>query len=222
MKSKWSMAVAVMVAASCAMAATNEVTSVNVVGFNRIAIPPNGMALVTLNFESFGNSTLQDLIGDQLAVNSKAYIWDRASNTYVGASRTRGGWSATNVIMRGDAFWLKPAASATTNYVTFMGEAPAAYNQGQSTTIFGISGMEAVGYAYPTDLVWTNTALAKVQTQVNDKLYIWNVNTQGYDGYSKTRGGWSTPAGFTIPAGRAFWLKTSVTIDWTEDAPYSL
>jgi len=201
-------------------AMAEDVTSVNVVGFNKIAIGPGKLALVTLPFESFGDSTLQDLVGDQLPVGSSAFIWDRATKSYISAGRTKAGWSTTDVIYRGDGFWLKNGGVAT-NFVSFMGEVPAEYNNAATTTIAQLTGINAVGYAYPTDVVWTNTTLSQASV-VGDSLFLWDEVAQTYQSYGKTKAGWNTPAGLTISAGRAFWIKTTATIDWTEVAPYSL
>ena len=136
---KLSVFAAAMMVAVGVFAATNEVTSVNVVGFNKVAIPPNAWAMVTLNFESFGDSTIGDLVGDQLPSGSKAYIWDRAASGYALASVGRGGWAgdgATNVILRGDGFWLYNSDTVT-NEVSLKGEVPAAINGGDSTTLAG-------------------------------------------------------------------------------------
>jgi len=219
MKKMWT-AVMVVGFIAAVVAIGQEVTSVNAVGFNKIPIGPGKLALVTLNFESFGDASLNDLVGDQLPTGSRAFIWDRSQNpsAYVTALKTRGGWSATNLIYRGDAFWLYNAGTAT-NSVSFMGEVPYTYNNGATTTVFNITGFDAAGYAYPTDVVWTNTTLS-AQMGTGDRIFLWNGN--GYDTYLKTRGGWQTPVGLTIPAGSAFWVNTTATIDWTEVAPYDL
>lgn len=202
-------------------ALAQDVTSVNVVGFNKVAIGPGQYAFLALPFESFGDATLEDLVGDQLPQNSAAYIWDRVSKTFVPSSRTKFGWSGTNVIHRGDGFWLRNASTTTTNYVSLMGEVPAAYNNSATTTVAGISGVDAVGYAYPTDVTWTNTTLSQ-QVPQNAALYVWDEVTQQLVAFSKTKFGWSTPPGYSIKAGRAFWISTTTPVDWSEVAPYNL
>jgi len=211
--------IAIVMVASLSFA-QDEVKSVNVVGFNKVTIEAGELALVTPPFESFGNATLEDLVGDQLPIGSSAFIWDRANQTYIPAGRTKAGWALTNVIYRGDGFWLQNGGT-TASEVALMGEVPAEYNNSATTTVAQISGINAVGYAYPTDVVWTNTSLAQLSV-TGDSLFIWDEVGQVYLPFGKTKGGWDTPLGFTIPAGRAFWIKTSTTIDWTEVAPYSL
>ena len=202
--------------ASVAMAATN-VTSVNAVGYNSVTIGPGQYSLCVLPFETFDDSTAENLIGDQLPQDSSILIWDRVGDSYISGSRTRSGWDITNIIIRGDGFWLRNAG-ATTNTVTFLGEVPEDYNDAGTTTVYNVDGLDAVGYAYPTDVVWTNTELAKNAN--TDSVLVWNGS--GYDSYSKTRSGWDSPAGYTIEAGKGFWVGTSASIDWAEVVPYDL
>ncbi len=215
------MAAGALFAAGTATADT--VTSVNVVGYHSITIPENGIALVTPVLESFGAGTLEDLVGDQLPAGSFAWIWDRAQNTYISGSRSGfGGWGLTNVILRGDAVWLKPKTGTGAHTITFMGEVPAEYNLAGTTTVHNIAGIDAVGYSYPVDIVWTNTTLAAAAPS-GAFLYVWNIESQGYATYSKSGfGGWNTPAGYTIKSGQAFWIKAEGPIDWVEEAPYDL
>jgi len=213
------MAAGTLFAAGTAQADT--VTSVNVVGYYSVTIPSNRIALVTPVLESFQAGTLEDLIGTQLPVGSFAYIWDRTSNGYISASRTaRGGWGITNLILRGDAVWLKPAAGTPDVTVTFMGEVPGNYNVAATTTVANISGIDAVGYGYPVDILWTNTALSQAVPD-GSFLHVWTGT--GYNSYSKTaRGGWGTANSLQIKAGQAFWIQTSVPTDWEETVPYNL
>lgn len=226
MKRILGMVLVTAVGASMALAQTSTVTSVNAVGYNTIEIPPSGLALVCLPFESFGDSNIENLIGDQLPEQSKAYIWDRSANAnaggYITATYARGGiWDQTNIILRGDAFWLKPAGTDT-NFVTLLGEVPAEYNNSATTVVGNISGVDAVGYAYPTDVDWTNTALAKSALE-KDKMYFWDTAAQAYQTLTVARGGaWDGTV--TIPAGTAFWFKTDDgrTVSWEEIVPYDL
>jgi hypothetical protein len=197
-----------------------------VVGYYSVTIPANGIALVTPVLESFGSGTIVDLIGDQLPVGSSVYVWDRTSNGYLSATRgARSGWSgtgATSLLLRGDAVWLVPTKDGVQRTVTFMGEAPGAYNQAATTTVHNISGADAVGYAYPTDTLWTNTALSSL-LGAGSSLHVWNMATQGYDTFTKgSRSGWGGAATLTIKAGQAFWVTTSAPIDWSEVVPYNL
>ncbi|RKX32994.1 MAG: hypothetical protein DRP22_01375 [Verrucomicrobia bacterium] len=207
-------------------AQTNQVLSRNAVGYVQVSVPSGGYALVSLNFESLDGSdlTIADVVGDQLPVGSYAHIWDRNSKVYQSELRTRGGWSpGTNVITRGVGFWLEvpsSAATASEHIVYVMGEVPDSFNQGATTTISNVQGLDALAYPFPSAVVWTNTALAS-NALVGDYLHVWNVTSQSYNSYLKTRGGWTTPDNFTIEPGQSFWFETSGTQDWTEIKPYT-
>lgn len=211
-------------AATMAMAATNEVTSVNAVGYITVTVPSNGYALTALNFEPVGTNdlTMGDLVGDQLPVGSVAYIWSIPQKTYLIETRTRSGWG-TNVVDRGAGFWLQlPGAVATTAQYTvrFLGEVPDS-TVCATTTTYNITGIDAVGYAYPCDILWTNTSLA-INGTVGDVIYLWDTAITNYQIYTKTRGGWSTPDGFKITPDVGFWYQTTATQNWEETVPYDL
>jgi hypothetical protein len=207
--------------AGSALAQSETVTSVNVVGYHSVTIPNNGLALVTPVLESFDPGTIGDLVGSQVPGGTEAFIWDRVSNTYITDSLGRGGWGSTNIILRGDAVWLKPPAESGDVTVTFMGEVPASYNAAGTTTVTSISGLDAVGYSYPVDVLWTNTALAAALPG-GAEVFVWNLTNQTYDTYSKGRGGWGVGDSLVIKAGMAFWVNGADPTDWTEEAPYTL
>lgn len=215
------MAAGVFVAAGTAQAQSETVTSVNVVGYYSITIPTNGLALVTPVLESFQAGTLADLLGSQLPAGTEAFIWDRSSKGYISTSMGRGGWTATNIILRGDAVWLRPPAGTGPHTITFMGEVPGDYNNAGTTTVDNISGIDAVGYSYPIDIDWTNTALS-IAAPAASELLVWNIVTQGYDIFSKGRAGWSTPASYKIKAGQGFWIRSASPLNWEEVTPYDL
>jgi hypothetical protein len=216
MKRAW--VAVVVVALMGAGVALGDVYSVNAVGYNTVTVPPTNLALATLAFESFGDSSVADLMGDQF-LGGKLFIWDRTINDYIGITPGRGGWSsATNIVFRGDAFWLYNLSTTETGTVTFAGEVPYVYNNSATTTLFSVDGVEAVGYAYPTDMAWTNTTLSADPAVT--KIHVWDEANQKYIGISPGRGGWSTSV--VIPAGRAFWVEMSGAVDWTEVAPYTL
>jgi len=218
-----------LVAAACAMVAApsalfaqdDPVTSVNVVGYYSVTIPNNGIALVTPVLDNMEGATLQELVGNQLPGGSEAFIWDRVNKGYIPATLSRGNWTATNVILRGDAIWLRPSANSGPQTVTFMGEVPSENNNASTTTVHNISGIDAVGYAYPVDKVWTETSLAAAVPNASE-LLVWNIETQGYETFTKSRGAWTTPAGYEIKAGQGFWIRTADPVDWVEGIPYDL
>jgi hypothetical protein len=212
-------AVAILaVIGSIAYGQSTQVLSRNAVGYIKATVPSNGLVLITPVFEKLDGSaiTVEDLVGTQLPQGSVAHVWDRVGSTYNSYTRTRGGWSGGTNLFRGDGLWLQvPATSATgaTHDVYIM-------NGSETTTIAGISGINAVGYGYPTDVIWTQTTAAASLAQ-GATIHIWDEGGQTYNSYTKTRGGWSTPPEFVITAGQGFWIQNAAAIDWIEDKPYT-
>jgi hypothetical protein len=166
-----------------------------------------------------GSGSLSELIGDQLPGGSIVHIWDRTNDVYTTVSKTRFGWGSGSLDW-GSSFWIVNSG-ATTNTVTLPGEVPADYNAGDAISI-PIEGVDAVAYAYPVDVMWTNTTLAK-NSQGGDVLHIWDVDQQAYVTYSKTRFGWGSATDLKLEVGQSFWyVPASGTADWTEQVPYSL
>lgn len=211
-----------------AMAAETNVSSVNVVGYTKVSVPSNGLTLVALNLESISgaNMCISNLVGNQLPNGSYAFIWDRGGvqGSYINCSKSsRSGWTpGTNILHRGDAFWLYvpgSVATAAQYEVVLSGEVPDSTLE-STTTVDNIRSVDAVGYPYPTDTLWTNTTLAK-GAPVGSYVHVWN--GAAYDTYNKgARSGWTTPAGFVLRMGQAFWFQTVAATNWTEIVPYNL
>ena len=212
--------------------AGDTVTSVNVVGYYSVTIPAGKLALVSPVLNSFEPGTIQDLIGDQLPAGSTVHAWDRTAASGAGAYRTVNylgfptpSWADTNLVLRGDAMWIQPGSGSETSYtVTFMGEVPGDYSGTGTTTLHNIDVADAVGYSYPVDILWTNTAISKL-AEVKT-VHFWDVNGGTYATYNYAAppfgSGWGGANSKVINAGEAFWVETSAAIDWTEIAPYDL
>lgn len=162
-----------------------------------------------------------------MAQGSAAFVWNRSARTYVNASVTRSGWSGpgyTNVVMRGDAFWLKNGSTSNDYVAAFSGEVPDSTLEG-TTTVNNVGGpATAFGYPYPADIYFTNTVLYQNSVQ-GDTLSIWSGTT--YNNYSKTRSGWSGASpmsNLVVRLGQGFWFSTTnaAVVSWTETVPYNL
>ncbi len=219
------MAAGTLFAAGTAQAQSETVTSVNVVGYYSVTIPANRLALVTPVLESFGSGNLDELVGQQVPVGSKIYVWDRVNKNYIISTPNAitKKWNYTNTLVRGDVFWIKPLTNGISYTITMMGEVPGTYNSAGTTTVANVTGTDAVGYTYPIDIAWTNTTLS-VAAGKGATMYIWNASTGSYTIYTSNliTGNWNTPAGFLIKAGEAFWIKPKVPLDWIEEVPYDL
>lgn len=199
-----------------------EAVSVNAVGYTKIDIGPQKLALVSVDFESFTNSTINELIGNQLSGASLAWVWSRTNSTYIPFSLGRGGWTPNPgpTILRGDAFWLYNGSATVTSSVCILGEVPSESIGITNTVVLNCNGINALGYPYPSAEYWTNTALAKNATTGN--LWLWDTVNQTYLPYSVGRGGWNTPPGQKIKPGEAFWLQSDSTTNWSSPKPYTI
>jgi hypothetical protein len=153
----------------------DTVTSVNVVGYVKVSIPPAGkLVFVGLNFESMGTGgdgsmTATELFGtNQLATHTVRTRADRV-HKWVPSMGGNGGYLSiyqkpadrkfyladgsnvqTNPVFRsGDAFWIQsPSLAIATNTITLMGNVPL----DTSTAIGHPQGLMMFCNPYPTDL----------------------------------------------------------------------
>lgn len=204
-----------------------QVLSRNAVGYVKVTVASNGYNLVRIDFEGLGDdTTVSNVIGEQLPNGSFVHIWDRSLKTYVSVQKPlRGGAWGANVLNRGDAFWLRvPGLVATSNeYTVFlMGEVPDTFGGGGTSSIPNLTGIDAIGYAYPAEIRWVDTELAS-NAPNGAFLHVWNGSN--YLSYQKPlRGGWpSAASNVVLHPGQAFWYRpgSSVTQTWTETKPYT-
>ena len=238
-----------LVAAACAMVAApsvlfaqdEPVTSVNVVGYYSVTIERGSELMLSAPLIPIDGSTIPDIIGDQLPVRSRVFVWDRSAEppryrtlTYdpVDPRNPDGdpvwGGATDVVVSSGDGFFVRiPSDAVQPAYsVTLMGEVPGAGNEYGTVTLSGLSGYNMVALAFPVDIVFTETELASNADVL--QILLWNEDPadQRYIPFSRQAdrgvpfaGDWpENPP--TIPAGRAFWVRTGAPIDWTETAPY--
>ena len=206
-------------------AQTTQVVSRNAVGYVKIEAPKGEFAMLRNDFLPVDGAepTVVTVLGQQVPVNTKVYIWDPISSGYLIETRVPfgSGWSpATNVLDTGRGFWLQVPATAPSNtYTVFMmGEVPDRFTQPTSTVQVAGSTFSQIGYPYPVTMAWTNTALAAAGA-VNDKVYFWN--GAGYDIITKSPfGGWQPPD-VEFQPGDAFWYANGGgEITWNEPKPY--
>jgi hypothetical protein len=135
----------------------------------------------------------------------------------MGEAKTRSGWSpGTNVIKRGDAFFVR---SAGTTNLYFMGEVPDS-SSSPSSEFAQVTGLGAFGYPYPVACAWTNMSLSE-NGMIGDSLAIWDASNQVYVGFARTRSGWGDATNLVIQPGQGFWYRSAVTQTWTVVKPYT-
>lgn len=211
-----------------------QVLSRNAVGYVKVDAERGKFALVRLDFESMDGSqggciVVSNLLDStQFPADTLLYLWNYDTRQYKSLVQRdpRGGWGleGSNLLCRGEGFWLKiPASAASNSYPVFlMGEVPDR-TTAPTTTMDNVFGMNILGYPYPVDTYWTNTDLAK-KLPANALLYLWVSTSNKYDGpYQKNpRGGvWDGAENLVIRPGQAFWVSTTQAVDWVEGKPYT-
>lgn len=211
--------IALAVIALVASASYAQVYSRNAVGYVKVTAVKDGFTLVSMDFENMGATpTIANVIGDQLPTGSSVFFWDPVGQTYIGESKTRSGWTGTNLITLGRAMFLKVDSSAVSNeyQVYFMGEVPATTGQ-----TYAANGFYFQGYPYPVGVLWTNTDLSK-QSVVGDSIFWWSTTGQTYVGSSKTRSGWGGDGPIkVINPGEGFIMKATAPLTVNETKPYT-
>ena len=185
-----------------------------------VNVPAGGVALARSDLESWDGMprTVNDLFGDSLPLGSAVSLWDREIGAYLVESLEESGWvPGTNVVDRGEGFWLKgPADSEGVDFIAYLvGRVPAT----GSTTQGGGPGLTLLGYPYPKAMMWEDLAAA-IAAQPGDKLYQWNSLQQAYDIYTRGDQEWIDTDGLTIPAGEGFLFEAGEAWMGTEECPY--
>lgn len=201
-----------------AVLAANPVTSVNVVGFVQSTVGANKFKSVGWSFNVVGASGGAATIGQILGTNgipdlTAVYIWNGMQ--YIGESYYDGiGWDpGTNLISRGDGFWI---SSPDQFVVTTSGEVPS--TMAASTTNALAHGYQMLCYPYPVAIDLTNSSLNSIATDL-DSIYVWTGSN--YVGYSYYDGiGWDP--GMVMKPGEGFWYyREGSSATWVENKPYS-
>lgn len=192
--------------------AADPVTSVNVVGFNKVACERGKYTLVCTAFKSLDGSVLksENVFSNQLPEGSTVFAYDASASppAYVADTLTFLGWDA-NINYNGSmGLWIyvDPSAPNASYDVVFAGEVPMA----ATTTNEVYAGYNLMGYPYTADVSWTNTALAKKIEAIGEgTIFVYDPST-GYSGNSYTFLGWDDP-GMILKQGKGFWVYTPST-----------
>jgi len=215
---------------SMAVAQTGVVTSVNIVGFNKITCAKGKWILVSSAFKSLSGAPLKsaDVIGTQLPLGSSTYAYSPQLHRYLidnYAEDDNGdpAWGTNLVYQGGMGFWINvPADAPQASYdVYLMGEVPV--DASSSNIVF--NGFTMMGYPYTANIVWTNTSLAKT-AQLGDSLYTWTPATGVYqiNNYAEDDNGdpaWGNP-NLVLTPGMGFWYQTASSLHTNiEIRPYN-
>jgi hypothetical protein len=220
MKNLGAFLVGMSLVAGAALAA-NPVTSVNIVGFNKVDCPRGKFVLVTTAFKSINGAPLksEDVFGSQLPDGSTIFAYDATIPAYVGDTITFMGWDANITYKGGMGLWIyvDPSAPSNTYSITLSGEVPM---QSVSTNIM-YSGYNLAGFPFTASVLWTNTVLAKeIEAKGEGTIFTYDP-VLGYKGNGYTFLGWDYPD-MVIEPGMGYWLHNpSTTYTNLEVRPYN-
>ncbi len=201
--------------AGVSFAQTNEVVSKNAVGYVKISLTADQFKIISMPFNMVDGSsiTVGEALGD-MPDSTVVYIFNGIS--YNSEQYLTGpGWlPGTNVITRGQSFWVK---SPSDKDVFLMGEVPDSGDAQTSITLQ--TGYQLISYPYPTDIDLMNTAISSNAVD-SDQIFVFNGSS--YVPYNYLAGAGWLPDSFTIQPGVGFWyhrIGTPVTVN--ELKPYT-
>lgn len=193
------------------VASAVNVNSVNMVGYQNVNLPANGLIMLALNWNNVGGAStipINSLIGPAgltagtgFSDSDRLYVWDASLNAGAGGYTAYYLWNGdskwydaandalptTNVITRGHGMWLKHTGSATN--VTVSGEVPVG---GTNQIVFAAGSLNMIGTSYTAPMeinganqTWSGNAGTGFSD--SDKLYVWdaslNAGAGGYTAY---------------------------------------
>ena len=217
--------VALAVIGSVVAASAQEVLSANAVGYIKKTVQPSQLAPVVYPFDIIGSEgeggilfTNMQVAAD-LPANSKVHFWNGETwDTYSKTAMGWGGQSRNKRVAYGEMFFIQPAANSQITEFTLAGEVPDAPKTVRKITANG--SLDAVGVAYPTEQVFTNTTIA-IKAPAQSRVHFWNGET--WETFTKTAMGWGGQArNKKLEAGEGFFIELKGTsVDWEQDKPYS-
>ena len=226
--------------------AQTRVVSNNVVGYFTLTVNRGTMVMLRNDFlgQDGETPTPEAVFGSSLPAGTEILLWDTTktppSYTISEYKATLGppptftattNWTQALSLNRGTGFWLKIPETAPQEVYTVLVAGTVPDDTEHSAPI--AENLNMAAYAFPADVLWTNTSLAKSASE-GDEVYLWRKNesegTWGYqiNTYKTTLG---PPPTFTpttewtikdmvIPVGRAIWYRSATAKTWTEDRPY--
>jgi len=201
---------------------TTEIQSINTVGMHKYTISPGELILVSPTVDNQRGNTLEDILGDQLPVNSAVFKWDGMG--YIFSYRSVWtGWTPNYTVLRGQVVFVQESASALGSVTfSFTGEVPETLNGGGTTGV-SLAEIDATAYPYPVDIEFGETQAA-IAAEASSAVFFWNHENQSYDpAVPKTPfGGWADAESRVIHIGEAFFMDTASPISVDEVVPYDL
>jgi hypothetical protein len=208
-----------------AFAATNVVSSANVVGYVKVQVPASSFTMIANPFinSSQADMTISEIFGTSMADGSELYIFNNGYTTYTYIDGI--GWldedsndAGSVVIARGRGFWIKNVTASPVE-ITLAGDVPG--NVFQSATNTLQAGFAMASSSYPVDKTLATLGMTPAD---GDEIYIYS---NGYTTYTYIDGiGWldensEAADAVVINVGHGFWYKTGAANTWVEVKPYA-
>jgi hypothetical protein len=186
------------------VSAQEPVLSRNAVGYIKHELPA-GFSVIQNTFEPLELAmTIANTFG-ALPNLTRLHLWN--GSAYQTITKTALGWgnAGTNVIRRGDAFWIEIPSTVGTNTVSLvlMGEVPDEISA-PTTDMDANPGFNFIGFPYPASRAWSNTIFAASSPNLS-RLHIWTGS--GYQTFTKTALGWGAAGALIMEPGQGFWLE---------------
>lgn len=205
--------------------AADPVSSVNMVGYINVDLLSNKFHFAAVQMPVVGgtNQTFSSLIGDQLPTLSVTYFWNSTSQMWVKATKSapaKGGWNtySNREVSVGEGIFIRSPSNITVNLA---GEVPLA----PTSTVSLVTGYNAIGYAYPVDMPFTNSALWNGLPTLS-VVSLWDDNAGAWVKYTKSapaKGGWQTAGtNLVFRAGQGFFaVKAGAATNLFEVRPFT-
>jgi hypothetical protein len=221
-------------------AATNEVTSVNVVGYNKVTVPADGgFELMSIQFDAF-DPTLLGVFGTNQLTKSfisgfadVLWLYDPATGFSKYYQNTDNQFydpdgNATNPpVMAGMGMWIQRAPNQPTSEVVVAGEVVDVATQ----SVDVVEGFQLLAYPYSSevelnDLDMANDgATASFISGLADVIWLYSdgsfVKYWLQDGVGWVKLGEGAATTDVLPMGDAFWYDARAGFTWTEEIPYA-
>ena len=247
---KLALCFAIVGLSAAAALAADDVTSVNVVGFSKVTLPPGsqtGIVMIAMQFDAF-DPTLMGVFGtNQLRPATKVgnadqvWLWNVQRQEYDKYAlktdlqyRAATNWSgpATNPpLVSGQGMFIKAGASTTqTNTLTLMGQVVA---YGSIETDIK-AGWQLISYPFTCDvglgaMSFTNVGAGTAASKVGnaDNIRIWNGTSWDSYGLKSSDRQWHNTTNWSGPAvnpnvllSQGFWYIAKSDFTWTETNKY--
>lgn len=137
---------------------------------------------------------------------TQVLFYDDAVTNFILATKSPKGWTpaqSNRVVLPGESFFLKSPAGGGLS-LALSGTVP-----GSSVTNQVNERWTALGYPYPDEIVWTDTALAS-NLPPGALVYFWDGDRQRYDVFRKgppVRGGWGAASNHVVRPGDGFIVR---------------